>query len=103
MGADLNTFTKQHFVKTLVEETALKGGQAKEIVDHFFQLLTETICDGNRIEIRGFGAWEVRQTAPRDNARNPRTGEIVSVPGRRKVVFKPGKIIKEELSKPLDA
>ena len=53
---------------------------------------------GNRIEIRGFGVLNVKHTKPRPTARNPRTGEQVGVPARRKVLFKPGKLLKAALT-----
>lgn len=60
--------------------------------------MTESIIQGDRIEARGFGVFEVKKTNPR-NARNPRTGEPVFVPARRKVMFKPGKVLKGALMK----
>jgi integration host factor subunit beta len=50
-----------------------------------------------RIEIRDFGVFEVKKTKPKPKARNLKTGEFVYVPGRRKMHFKPGKILKNFL------
>jgi len=55
----------------------------------------------NRIEIRNFGLLEVKKAKPKPSARNPRTGEIIYVPARRKTHFKPGKILKQKLHKPI--
>jgi len=74
---------------------------AKQAVDVLFETLAEAIVEGERIEIRGFGSWEVKRTNARPRARNPRTGEEVYVPARRKVGFKPGKILRDALSIPL--
>jgi len=79
----LQTITKSHLAKILTEENNLNGTQAKDLVDAFFQAMTESIIKGNRMEIRGFGSWEVKETNPK-NSRNPRTGEAVLVPARRK-------------------
>jgi len=57
---------------------------------------------GSRIEIRNFGVFEVKQTHPQTRARNPKTGATISVPSRRKVHFKPGKILQDELKKPIE-
>ena len=57
------------------------------------------ILEEEDIQIRGFGSWKVRQANARPNARNPRTGERVYVPARRKVTFRPGKVLKKELAK----
>ena len=54
-----------------------------------------------RIEIRDFGVFEVKPTKPRDKARNPKTLEVFRVPARRKLSFKAGKSIKNELKKEL--
>lgn len=97
----MNTLTKTDFALTLARELGLKKAQAKEITDVFFDVLREAILQSDRIEIRGFGVWEIRPVGARPNARNPKTGERVFVPPRRKVLFKPGKILKEALSSPL--
>jgi integration host factor subunit beta len=55
-----------------------------------------------RIEIRDFGVFEVKTTKPKPKARNLKTGEFVFVPARKKMHFKPGKLHKEYLNKPLD-
>lgn len=77
-------------------------GQALKAVDALFNGLREALQQGGRIEIRGFGNWTVKATNARPTARNPRTGEVVFVPARRKVAFKPGRVIKEALMQPLD-
>jgi len=55
--------------------------------------------DSGRIELRDFGVFEVKKTKPKPKARNPRTGEIIYVPARRKTHFKAGKILKDTLKK----
>ena len=95
----MNTITKSHLAKILARENRLNNIQAKKLVDAFFQAMTESLMQGDRIEARGFGSWIVEGTNAKPNARNPRTGEKVFVPRRRKVMFKPGKILKQELSK----
>ena len=67
------------------------------MVDSLFEAMRDTLIEGNRIEIRGFGVLEVKDTKPKPAARNPRTGEVVYVPARRKTHFKPGKQLKEAL------
>ena len=54
-----------------------------------------------RIEIRDFGVFEVKKTKAKPRARNPKTGEIIYVPARRKTHFKPGKLLKEAMKQPL--
>ena len=94
------TITKADLSRVVAEELSLTKTQAREAIDSLVQGLVDAIIQGNRIEIRGFGVWRVRETNARPNARNPKTGEIVSVPARRKVLFKPGKVLKKALSQP---
>ena len=94
------TITKQHLIKYLTEALPVRGDSAKKFVDTLFETLQEAIIEGNRIEIRGFGSWMVKATKAKPEARNPKTGAKVYVPARRKVMFKPGKMLKKELGRP---
>ena len=98
----MQTITRDDLAYILVEKMGLKKTHAREFVDAFFHAIIESIAQGNRIEVRGFGVFEVSKTDPRPNARNPKTGEQVFVPKRRKVMFKPGKVLREELSKAVE-
>ncbi len=73
-------------------------------VDRLFTVLRETMMSADpelRIEIRDFGVFEVKKTKSKPKARNPRSGEIIFVPSRRKTHFKPSKLLKGFLSSPL--
>ncbi len=99
----MQTITKADLAKNLTSSLSCKNTMAKQAVDVLFEALADSIVNGQRIEIRGFGSWEVKKTNARPRARNPRTGAEVYVPARRKVRFKPGKILRDALSKPLEA
>ena len=71
------------------------------MVNSLFNIVREQLIEGNRIEVRGFGVLDTKATKPKPAARNPRTGEIVYVPARRKTHFKPGKELKSALHEPL--
>ena len=92
--------TRQDLALVLVEKLGCTATLAKAMVDGFFQVMVDAIASGNKIEIRGFGSWTVRQQNAQPNARNPMTGEQVSVPAMQKAAFKPGKAIREALSTP---
>ena len=96
----MNTVTKADLVKTIAAEFGYSKTEARASVDAFFEALTDAIVEGHRIEARGFGAFTVKQANAKAGARNPKTGEKVYVPARRKVAFKPGRILREALSKP---
>lgn len=100
-GLCVQTITKADLTKLLADEMDCQDAMPNQVVDIFFETLAEAIMDGERIEIRGFGSWEVKRTDARPRARNPRTGERVFVSARRKVGFKPGKILRDALSTPL--
>ena len=93
------TITKKHLAQAVAESTGTKKQTALAMVDNLFTAMREQLIEGNRIEIRGFGVLDVKATKPKPAARNPRTGEIVYVPARRKTHFKPGKQLKEALHK----
>ncbi len=92
------TVTKADLVKIVADEFGYSKTEARQFVDAFFESLTESIVNGQRIEARGFGAFTVKQANAKAGARNPKTGKRVFVPARRKVAFKPGRILREALA-----
>ncbi len=94
------TTTKKELALRVSQETGCKKNQASKMVDIVFEAMRKSLIHGNRIEIRGFGVFQVKKTRPKPAARNPRTGQIIYVPARRKTHFRPGKLLKEELHKP---
>lgn len=96
------TITKRDIAIKVSEITGCKKNLAIKLVDNVFSTMRDTMIAGNRIEIRGFGIFEVKNTKPKPAARNPRTGDIIYVPARRKTHFKPGKILKEALHKAVE-
>lgn len=91
------TITKKDLARAVADSIGCKNNQTLDMVDSLFEAMRDALIEGNRIEIRGFGVLEVKNTKPKPAARNPRTGEIVYVPARRKTHFKPGKQLKEAL------
>lgn len=69
----------------------------EKIVDTIFEEITKALVKGNRVELRGFGAFSVKQRAAR-TGRNPRTGESVSVEAKRLPFFKTGKALRDRLN-----
>ncbi|MFC1650235.1 HU family DNA-binding protein [Candidatus Latescibacterota bacterium] len=95
------TTTKKDLALEVAKDTGCKKSLASKMVDSIFKAMRESLIKGDRIEIRGYGVFQVKDTKPKPAARNPRTGEIIYVPARRKTHFKPGKLLKEALHKPL--
>jgi integration host factor subunit beta len=96
------TTTKKDLAMRVAKDTGCKKSLASKMVDSIFAAMRESLIEGDRIEIRGFGVFQVKDTKPKPAARNPRTGEIIYVPARRKTHFKPGKLLKDALHKPLE-
>ena len=81
---------KQDIIQQVVERTGLPRNKAEAAVDTIFESLKRALASGDRIELRGFGVFNVR---PRKTGigRNPRTGTEVTITPGRAVRFKPGK------------
>lgn len=75
----------------------LKPEEIEQVVDLFFDEITQRLAEGGRVELRGFGTFSTRQRDSR-TGRNPRTGESVSVPAKKVPYFKPGKEMRERLN-----
>jgi nucleoid DNA-binding protein len=96
--------TKKEIVKTICDRAnkkkLLKGNltqlATKEIVQWTFEAIIETLVKEGRIELRNFGVFEVKQRKPR-KARNPKTGDPVSVEAKNVVTFQPGKEMEEQV------
>jgi integration host factor subunit beta len=89
--------TKKELAKKISEQSGITHVLAREAVQMVFDGIQETLLDEGRIELRNFGIFEVKRRRARQ-ARNPRTGEKVSVPARRVVTFKPGREMEERVS-----
>lgn len=79
--------TKTELASVLYEQLGLNRREAKEMVEAFFEIITLALSEcGQDLLLSGFGSFRIRHKASRP-ARNPRTGEVVSVPERRVVTF----------------
>ena len=99
------TYTKKDLVRRIAHERKQNLQQTSVLVDQVFTALREIMMSADpdlRIEIRDFGVLEVKPTKCKMKARNPRSGQVVVVPSRRKTHFKPGKLLKSFLSAPLE-
>ena len=91
--------TKRDIANAVAAKTGVPAVQTKEIVQKTLDAILATVIAERRIELRGFGVFEVRTRAAR-NGRNPRTGEKVFVPERLVVAFKPSVEIEGRLRSP---
>ncbi|NLK46291.1 MAG: integration host factor subunit beta [Treponema sp.] len=91
--------TKVDLVEAVFLDTSLEKKEIQEVVDSLLEKIKDTLKTGASIELRGFGSFEVRLRKGREKARNPKTGEIVSVPPHSVAVFRPGKELKDAVWK----
>jgi|UniRef100_Q3AT38 DNA-binding protein HU-beta len=95
-----NTTTKADLVAVIAHKTGLTKNETEAVVDGLFESIIESLKAGRRIEIRGFGSFNIRQKNFR-KARNPRTGESVEVDPKQVPAFKISKEFKLAVSESL--
>jgi integration host factor subunit beta len=86
--------TKAELVEEVSRVSDLTKKHSEVIVDTVFQTIVDALHRGDKIELRGFGSFRLRQREPR-KGRNPKTGDKVDVPPKRVPYFKPGKELKD--------
>lgn len=88
---------KSELIKTIAKKmTHLSEQRVEDAVNLILTCMSEALQNGQRIDIRDFGAWTVR-AMPARKAFNPKTGEKTEVPSKNKVHFKPGLELKKRL------
>ena len=90
--------TKADLVERVANEAEMTKKDAEQLVEIIFDSIISTLNKGEKIELRGFGSFRVRQRNARQG-RNPKTGESVKIPAKRVAYFKPGKELKEIINK----
>ena len=91
--------TKSELIARLAElNPSLYHRDLEQLVNTVFDTITEALANGDRVELRGFGAFSLRERKARVG-RNPRTGEAVSVDAKTIPFFKMGKGMRERLNK----
>lgn len=78
--------TKAQLAELLFEQIGLNKRESKDMVDAFFDLIGDSLIEGQDVKISSFGNFQIRTKAPRPG-RNPRTGEAIPIGARRVVTF----------------
>jgi integration host factor subunit beta len=86
--------TKADLVDEVSRSSDLSKKDAEIIVQTVLDSIVDSLKAGDKVELRGFGSFRLRERAPR-HGRNPKTGEKVQVAAKRVPYFKPGKELKE--------
>lgn len=87
---------KSELIEKLAERTGLNAMQSEEIVNLIYKKMRDTLVNGGRIEIRGFGSFVVKEYEAYQG-RNPKTGQKIDVPPKKLPFFKVGKELKERI------
>ena len=98
MPLERKTITKKELVARIADRTNQTKVVAKDIIQSFLDEIIEELGNGNRLEFREFGVFEIQERAAR-KALNPRTREKVGVPARYVVKFKVGRLMKERVAR----
>jgi integration host factor subunit beta len=91
--------TKAELVEDVARAAELTKKDAERLVEIVFESIIDTLNGGEKIELRGFGSFRVRERGAR-RGRNPKTGDPVDIPAKRVPYFKPGKELKELINDP---
>jgi integration host factor subunit beta len=87
---------KSQLVEALAKSENLTIKTAEEVVNTFFREMEKSLIGGNRIEVRGLGSFKIKRYNSY-NGRNPKTGKLIKVNGKRLPFFKVGRELKERV------
>lgn len=85
---------KTELINKVAEMTDLTKKDATKVVDAVFQSIADALAQGDKVQIIGFGNFEIRERAAR-KGRNPQTGEEIEIAASKVPAFKAGKALKE--------
>lgn len=87
---------KKELVDKVTKKAGLKKKDVKKVVDMVFESITDALAKGEKVQLVGFGSFEVRKAASRKGV-NPQTKKPITIPARKVPKFKPGKALKEKV------
>ncbi|ABB31651.1 MULTISPECIES: integration host factor subunit alpha [Geobacter] len=89
--------TKADIVEQIYEKVGFSKKESAELVERVFGLIKETLENGEKIKIAGFGNFVVKEKADR-RGRNPQTGDEIIISARRILTFKPSQVLKSSIN-----
>ena len=92
---------KSELIERLSNRAGITLSKAEELIDLFFDSMSDALCKGGRVEIRGFGAFSVKEYKSYVG-RNPKTGEEVRVPAKRLPVWRTGTELRQRVDSEMD-
>ena len=91
---------KSAIIKQLHKKhSVLKLSQIEAIFNIMFDTISESLIEAKPVELRDFGRFSIKTIKAKYNARNPKTGELIYVPEKKKVSFKMSKHLKQKINK----
>lgn len=91
--------TKAELIASVAKKAEMTQKETEAVVNAFFSTVQEALAEGNKVQVVGFGTFEVRERAARTghNPRNPE--ETIEIPAAKVPAFKPGKALKDAVNK----
>lgn len=89
---------KAELVSYVADKADITKKDAERVVTAVFDSIEQALAEGDKVQLVGFGTFEVRERAAR-TGRNPKTGEEINIPATQVPVFKPGKALREAVMK----
>ncbi|HLE11425.1 MAG TPA: integration host factor subunit alpha [Bacteriovoracaceae bacterium] len=91
------SLTKADIVERVFKEANFSKKEAAEVVELVFKVIKDTLSQGEKVKISGFGNFTIRDKATRIG-RNPQTGESMEISARRVLTFRPSQVLKEDIT-----
>lgn len=95
---EVRVVNKTELIAKVAEKTQMTKKDATQSVEAVLEAITEALKNGEKVQLIGFGNFEVRERAAR-KGRNPQTGKEITIPASKVPAFKPGKALKDEVNK----
>jgi len=92
----MGALTKADMAECLYEEVGLNKRESKEMVEAFFEEISQALAHNEQVKLSGFGNFDMRDKKERPG-RNPKTGEEIPISARRVVTFRPGQKLKAKV------
>jgi nucleoid DNA-binding protein len=96
------TINKRVLMRLVAEDVGMRQFEVKKIINSLFSSIRNCLLSNNRVEIRGFGVFDIKIAKAKPKARNMRTGEFIYIPKHRKTYFRPGGWFRTMLNKSLE-
>ncbi len=95
---EVEKMTKAELINAIAEKSELTKKDAEKALNAVVTSITDALADGDKVQIVGFGTFEVRERSAKE-AINPRTKEKIKVPAKKAPAFKAGKALKDAVDK----